>query len=227
MGIKNQKTQMSKIRKKIAHQWKQPLTTIGSIIMLLEYKIKDKKCDLEYVENKIAQINTHVVFLSETIDDFKNFFNPKKVKKDANIKQLINKAISLSQDSLLTEEIMIKQDLNFSKNATVYENELLHIILNIIQNSKEAFKDKENKIKIIKIIGNTKDNLTYIDIVDNAGGISQNNLPYVFHENYTTKEKDEGTGLGLYLSKVIIEDHMNGSIEVKNIGDGTMFRIIL
>ena len=80
---------------------------------------------------------------------------------------------------------------------------------------------------MIKIIGFTEDNKTYIDIIDNAGGISKENLPYIFHENYTTKANEDGTGLGLYLSKVIIEEHLHGSIEVKNINNGTMFRIIL
>jgi len=228
--LKNQKIQMGDMIGAITHQWKQPLTTIGSIIILLQYKLGEKKHNIEYIEDKINQINNHVTFLAETIDDFKNFFNPKKVKVDSNLEKLVDKAVSLSKDSLLTEEIIIKKDLGFTSNIAVFENELLHIILNIIQNSKEAFMDaniKKDSIKMIKIIGSTNGKLTYIDIIDNAGGISDKNLPYIFHENYTTKEKKKGTGLGLYLSKVIIEDHLNGSIEVKNIGDGTMFRIIL
>lgn len=109
----------------------------------------------------------------------------------------------------------------------MYENELLHIILNLIQNSKEAFKNNEKDDKIIKIDGYNIGQATYIDIIDNAGGIDKSSLPYIFNEHYTTKEKDNGTGLGLYLCKVIIQDHLNGSIEAKNIDDGTMFRIKL
>ena len=231
--VKNQKTQMGDMIITITHQWKQPISAISSIIMLLQFKLEDKTLiSPKYLEDKLDHINNHIHFLVETIDDFKNFFNPNKVKKDCNLDKLINKAISLSNDNILANEIFIKHDLKFTKNVTIFENELLHIILNIIQNSKEAFRDNkidDNRLKMIKIIGSTKENVTYIDIIDNAGGISDENLPYIFHENYTTKShnKDKGSGLGLYLSKVIIEDHMNGSIEVKNIGEGTMFRIKL
>ncbi len=229
--LKNQKAQMGDMIGAITHQWKQPLNTISSIIMLLQYKIKDEtKLSPEYLDDKLTQVNNNIHFLAETIDDFKDFFNPKKIKKNCDLSKLINKAISLSKDSILSNEISIKHDLKFTKEVYLFENELLHILLNIIQNSKEAFRDNKidnDDVKMIKIIGNTKDDATYIDIIDNAGGISAENLPYIFHENYTTKEKNRGTGLGLYLSKVIIEDHMNGSIEVKNIAQGTMFRIIL
>jgi signal transduction histidine kinase len=229
--LKNQKAQMGDMIEVITHQWKEPLNTIASIIMVMQYKIKDKiKIPPEYLDAKLKQVNDNVYYLSETIDDFKNFFNSKKAEKECDLNQLIIKAISLGRDTILVNEITIKHDLQFTKKVSLFENELLHIILNIIQNSKEAFKNNNvdaNSIKMIKIIGRTKNDVTLIDIIDNAGGISEENLPYIFHENYTTKEKEKGTGLGLYLSKVIIEDHMKGSIEVKNIGEGTMFRITL
>jgi two-component system, sensor histidine kinase LadS len=229
--LKNQKAQMGDMIEVITHQWKQPLSTIGSIIMVLQYKIKDKiEISSDYLDSKLTQANENIYYLSETIDDFKNFFNSTKIKTECDLNKLIQKAISLSRDTILANEITIKDDLKFTKEVSLFENELLHIVLNIIQNSKEAFRDNKidsKNIKMIKIIGRTQDDMTYIDIIDNAGGISEENLPYIFHENYTTKEKEKGTGLGLYLSKVIIEDHMNGSIEVQNIGEGTMFRIIL
>ncbi len=229
--LKNQKAQMGDMIEAITHQWKQPLSTISSILMVLQYKLKDKiEISPEYLNEKLTQANENVYFLSDTIDDFKNFFNSKKAKTECDLNELIQKAISLSRDTILANEITIEYDLKFTKKISMFENELLHIVLNIIQNSKEAFRDNKinsKSIKMIKIIGRTQDDVTHIDIIDNAGGISQENLPYIFHENYTTKKKEKGTGLGLYLSKVIIEDHMNGSIEVKNIGEGTMFRIIL
>ena len=229
--LKNQKAQMGDMIEVITHQWKQPLSTISSIIMALQYKIKDKiEISSDYLDAKLTQVNESVYYLSETIDDFKNFFNSTKTKTECDLNKLIEKAISLSRDTILVNEISIKYDLKFTKKVSLFENELLHIILNIIQNSKEAFRDNKidsDNVKMIKIIGKTQDEITYIDIIDNAGGISEENLPYIFHDNYTTKKKEKGTGLGLYLSKVIIEDHMNGSIEVKNIGEGTMFRIIL
>ena len=225
---KNKKAQLGDMISAITHQWKQPLSRITSITSLLEFKI-DKKAEIptKDLSEKIAQINSNTIFLSDTIDDFKDFFNPNIVASECDIALVIQRAIELSIDDTMTKEITITSDLNFTKKANIYKNELLHIILNILQNSKEAFKRSENKIKIIKIIGYIQNEKIYIDIVDNAGGIDKESLPFIFNEHYTTKEKKSGSGIGLYLSKIILEDHLKGSIEVKNINGGAMFRIIL
>ncbi len=229
--LKNQKAQMGDMIRAITHQWKQPLNTISSTIMLLQFKIEDNESiSHDTLKTKLTQMDKNIHFLVETIDDFKNFFKTNKEKKESDLTQLIKKAIYFSKDDLLDQEIIIKTDLHFTRKVNILENELLHIILNIIQNSQEAFRDiknMDNSIKMIKIIGNSDENNTYINIIDNAGGISEDTLPYIFHENYTTKDKKDGTGLGLYLSKIIIEDHLGGSIEANNIADGTMFRIVL
>lgn len=229
--LKNQKAQMGDMIRAITHQWKQPLNTISSTIMLLQFKIEDNESiSHDTLKTKLTQMDKNIHFLVETIDDFKNFFKTNKDKKESDLTQLIEKAIYFTKDDLLDQEIIIKTDLQFTRKVNIIENELLHIILNIIQNSQEAFRDiknRENSIKMIKIIGSSDDKNTYINIIDNAGGISEDTLPYIFHENYTTKDKKDGTGLGLYLSKIIIEDHLGGSIEANNIADGTMFRILL
>ena len=196
--------------------------------MLIKFKLENKELEMEELSKKVTQIETNIFFLSDTIDDFRNFFSPHKIKTECNLEKLIQKAILLSSDEVMANNIIINKDLDFgSKTVFLFENELLHIILNIIQNAKEAFR--ENKIthgpKIIKIIGSLEEEVVSISIIDNAGGVKEEQLPFIFAESYTTK--GEGTGLGLYLSKVIIEDHMGGSIEAKNIGDGTMFRIKL
>ena len=225
---KNKKAQLGEMITAITHQWKQPISAIGSITTLLDFRLKNNTIlDKEELKEKVAQINSNILFLSETIDDFKDFFNPRITLVKHNLEEIINRAVSLFEDDTLTKEITIKQDLNFVNELEVHKHELLHILLNIIQNSKEAFKDSKEEIKLIKIIGYNVNNKTYIDIIDNAGGISQDTLPHIFNEYYTTKEKKSGSGLGLYLSKFILEDHLKGSIEVKNIDGGAMFRIIL
>ncbi len=225
---KNKKAQLGDMISAISHQWKQPLSRITSITSLLEFKI-DKKVEIPTKDliEKISQINSNSVFLSDTIDDFKDFFSPNIAASECDVAVVIQRAIELSVDDTMTKEITINTDLNFTKKITIYKNELLHIILNILQNSKEAFKRSAHEIKIIKIIGYMKDEKLYIDIVDNAGGIDKASLPFIFNEHYTTKEKKSGSGIGLYLTKVILENHLKGSIEVKNINGGAMFRIIL
>lgn len=229
--LKNQKEQMGEMIGAITHQWKQPLTSLSSIITLLHFKMKAKKdIDLNLLDAKLIQMDKQVEFLVETANDFQNFFNAKKSKTDCDLSKLIQRAISLHKDDLLAEEIIIKQDLQFTKNVDIFENELLHILLNIIQNAKEAFKDKNTQngeVKMIKIIGTTNVNNTIIDIIDNAGGIKEEKLPFIFQENYSSKKTGSGRGFGLYLSKIIIEKHMNGEILAKNVGNGTLFRITL
>ncbi len=225
---KNKKAQLGEMISAITHQWKQPLNRISSITSLMEFKIANKsQISIAELSKNITNINNSTLFLSDTIDDFKDFFNPNNSTSLIDISTIIQRAISLSQDDTMTKEIIINTDLNFDTMVITNRNELLHIILNIIQNSKEAFKHSDIDIKIIKIIGYTKEDKTYIDIIDNAGGINEETLPFIFNEHYTTKDSNSGTGLGLYLTKIILEDHLKGSIEAKNIGDGAMFRIIL
>ncbi|MEA2111109.1 MAG: ATP-binding protein, partial [Campylobacterota bacterium] len=225
---KNKKAQLGEMISAITHQWKQPLSRITSITSLLEFKI-EKQIEIPNSElnEKVDTINSSILFLSDTIDDFKDFFNPKSSSDLHDISQIIQRAISLSYDDTMSKEITISTDFNFDEKVKTNKNELLHVLLNIIQNSKEAFRGKDIDIKIIKILGYAKDNKTHIDIIDNAGGINDDTLPFIFNEHYSTKESSSGTGIGLYLTKIILEDHLKGSIEAKNIGDGAMFRIIL
>jgi len=225
---KNKKAQLGDMISAITHQWKQPLSRISSITSVLDFKLSNKQEIIEAdLSKKISQIDSNVKFLSETIDDFKDFFNPHNIIESCNITNVIDRAIALSKDDTLVKQIEIKKDLSFDKMVNINKNELLHIILNILQNSKEALSKSEQEIKLIKVIGYMKDDKIYIDILDNAGGINEETLPFIFNEHYTTKKKKSGSGLGLYLTKIILEDHLQGSIEATNTQDGAMFRIII
>jgi len=225
---KNKKAQLGGMINAITHQWKQPLARTTSITSFLEFKLElEGSIQKEELEEKLSQINNNVFFLSETIDDFKNFFNHNTKKELVDIKELIKKAITFSKDDTLTKEIIIKTDLNFTQDVNTYKNELLHVILNILQNSKEAFANSSESIKIIKVFGKTIDGKAYIDFSDNAGGITDEDFPFIFDEFYTTKESDIGNGIGLYLTQKIIQEHLDGSIEAINIDNGTIFRIII
>jgi signal transduction histidine kinase len=247
--LKHKKSQMGDMFGAITHQWKQPLTAISSVIMLLQYRL-DSHSSLPSTEirPKLKVINEKVSFLIETINDFRYFFNPKRELEECDIDKIIDKAVSLSYDDMLSANISIKTDYHFKSSIKIYPNELLHILLNILQNSKEAFEKKallinrqasntnsnnlntlnlEDEINIIKIVGYTKHEQIIIDIIDNAGGINKKNIAHIFDEFYTTKEKTKGSGIGLYLTKFILEKHMNGTIEALSINNGIVFRIII
>ncbi|MEA1917073.1 MAG: sensor histidine kinase [Campylobacterota bacterium] len=226
--LKNKKAQIGDMLGAIAHQWKQPLTAIASVNMSLEFKLKQKsEISPQYLEEKVKEIDEMVHFLTETIDDFRNFFHPNRVYENIDLSNIVKRAVLLSHEEMLSKDIDVKIDLNFTKKINVYPNELLHIILNLMQNSKDAFENSAIEHKIIKIIGFTQDNHTIIDIVDNAGGIDENVLKNIFDENYTTKVEKVGSGLGLYLAKFILQEHLGGSIEAKQIDNGVVFRITL
>ncbi len=225
----NKKSQLGDMLSAITHQWKQPLSRMASATTLLEFKLsKNQKIEPKELREKIEYFNNDIHFLSDTIDDFKDLFNPNEAIKEYDLRAIINSAVKMSQENSVTNKIEIMEDLKFDTPIIkTYKNELRHIILNIFENSKEAFKSSDEAIKIIKVFGYNKGDKVYIDIIDNAGGIKKEHLPLIFNENYTSKKEKVGSGLGLYLSKVILEGHLKGSIEATNIIDGAQFRIIL
>ena len=155
---KNKKAQLGDMISAITHQWKQPLARIGSITSVMEFQMtKETAIEPEKLRKNISQINSNIYFLSDTIDDFKNFFNSEQEKALCDLESLIEKAIILSKDDTLSKEVIITTDLQVAGSIRTYQSELLHILLNIIQNAKEAFRDTTEDIKLIKIIAYNKE----------------------------------------------------------------------
>ena len=172
--------------------------------------------------------------MSNTLDDFKNFFSPNRSKNSFFIKDCVENSIELSKYFLNKENI--KVDLIVKKNVKIYsfENELSHVFLNIISNSKDALINNISKDnRVIRVIVNSKKDFVFVNISDNGGGIPPLIMPKIFEPYYTTKYKSAGTGIGLYMSKQIIEKHIKGQISCKNIEiiinnqkyDGTSFLV--
>ena len=175
------------------------------------------------LNNNMSKIEQSVDFLSKTIDNFRRFY-----KEDIGLESIF--LMELLEHSLtFINEQNIKFNFNCNENIKlkVYSNQIIQVILNIINNSVEAIKDL--KISNGKIIFEcSKDEkFIYLDISDNGGGIPENNLAYIFDKDFTTKKDKGGSGLGLYMSKLIIETKCKGHIEAFNIENGVKFRIIL
>ncbi|OCL82112.1 sensor histidine kinase [Arcobacter porcinus] len=202
----------------IAHQWRQPLGSISMIIQSFRTKQKLNKLTDDFIEQKTKDALLLAQNMSNTLDDFKNFFDPNRQKIRFFIEDCILQSIELSKYSLSKENIKIK--LNIKQNIELYSyyNELSHVILNILSNSKDALASLENKDdRIIKIITKAYKKYLIINILDNGGGVPKEILPKIFEPYFTTKYKSAGTGIGLYMSKMIIDKHLKGKINCKNI----------
>jgi C4-dicarboxylate-specific signal transduction histidine kinase len=204
----------------IAHQWRQPLSILSLRIQKLPRNYEKNKINKEFLEDFVDKNKKLIEFMSKTIDDFRNFFKVDKVKKEFDVKIAIEQSLSLFGAQLKNRNI----DVFLNGDTMViegYKSEFQQVIINLISNSKDAFK--YNNIENAHINITMEDNIVYIE--DNAGGISEDILDRVFEPYFTTKEQGEGIGMGLYMSKMIIEDNFGGKLSVKNSSNGAIFLI--
>jgi two-component system, NtrC family, sensor kinase len=218
----------------IAHQWKQPLSVISLSNGIIKLNREFKSFSEEEIEDAIKGIDDSVKNLSSTIDDFRNFFNPNKKEESFNIKDAFDKTFKLIDSQFKYNDIKIIKNIQ-SVIIDTYENELLQTLINILKNAKdELIKKDVNEKKFIFIDAIKEDKKLIIRIKDNANGIPEDIIDNIFGAYFTTKEKTGGTGIGLYMSKNIIE-HMGGTLSVSNVEyihdgvkyKGAQFQIVL
>jgi len=212
----------------IAHQWRQPLNALAINIQLLEDLYESGELDEKTLKELIEKNMQTIQFMSNTIDDFRNFFRKDKEKVEFSLKDVIEKTLNLQKAQLNNHNIVVETDLKDLK-IKGYKNEFMQVILNLINNAKDAIEERrkdgnfEGKIKITTKEDNDK---IVVEIEDNGGGIPENIMDRIFEPYFTTKEEGKGTGMGLYMVKEIIE-RMGGNIKVENVKDGAKFIIIL
>ena len=206
----------------IAHQWRQPLNSLNIHIENLDDDFDEGLIDKMFIENFIAQQSKTIEFMSKTIDDFRNFFRVDKVKKSFWIKEAIKHTVSLQQAQLDEYGIALSIEGDDFQITTI-ESEFQQTLLNIISNAKDAIVAQEKREGKIHIQLSPKQ----IEVSDNGGGIPQEILSRIFEPYYTTKEQGKGTGIGLYMSKMIVEKNLKGKLSVQNIEDGAKFSIDL
>jgi len=201
----------------IAHQWRQPLSGISALASGLSCNIELDNYNKEETIDGLNKIVDTTRYLSDTIDDFRDFYRVDKSPKEFNIANNIHQSVSITNASLYENNIEVKYDLDKSINYYGFANELKQALLNILQNSKDAFyiNDEDTK-KIIFISLEKINNTIYIKIKDNAGGIEEKVLKKIFRKNFTTKDEHKGTGIGLYMTKAIIEKNFRGNIKAEN-----------
>ncbi|MEV9615810.1 sensor histidine kinase [Aliarcobacter butzleri] len=211
----------------IAHQWRQPLSQLSGILMELETTTRFKKVDNNYILNAIDKSDKMIEFMSNTIDDFRNFYKPDKKKEDFYVSNACKKAINIIDATLENLGINLVLDIKDDKKIFGYPTEFSQVILNIISNAKDILIERNIKNPKIEINIESKGVLSIITIKDNAGGIEEKNLEQIFDPYYSTKDLSKGTGLGLYISKLIIERNMGGDLSVSNNNEGAVFKIVV
>ena len=200
----------------IAHQWRQPLSAISTIASFLSYNIEENKYNKEDAIKSLEQIMINTKHLSQTIDDFRNFYKTDKIKNEFNFSKNILQTILIVDVALQENKINIIYNLNKDILLLAYENELKQAILNIIENAKDALIEIEDN-RFIFIDLYKENEKVILKIKDNAGGVLETNIDKIFEQSFTTKFEKSGTGIGLYMTKKIIEKTGNARINVENI----------
>ena len=197
----------------IAHQWRQPLNNVSLIIQYL----RDNCINLneKEIRKDVDACMIQLKYMSKTIDDFTNFINPRKQKETFNLQDTFLKVFTIISAQFDDKKIKIKEKIDFI-NILAVENELMQVIINILNNAKDALKDSSFD-RFIFINVYSEDNFVVIEIKDNAGGIDDKIISRIFEPYFTTKKENEGVGIGLYMVEEIIEKEFSGNILVKNV----------
>ena len=209
----------------IAHQWRQPLNNIGLIVQNLKLSFASRELSKTEFDTDTDTIMQIILHMSSTIDDFSNFFRKDKEKREFLIHNAVSQSVKLLTAALQNSHIEIELQLDEHIKVSGYKNEYMQALLNIIANAKDVLLEREIKEPRITIRAFRENNLSVVTVHDNGGGIDESILAKVFEPYFTTKEPSQGTGIGLYMSKIIIEKNMGGSLTVSNIQGGAEFRI--
>lgn len=211
----------------IAHQWRQPLSSISTLTANLKVLIELDMCNSEQFSGLLDEINNHTQFLSQTINDFRHYFKPDNPKETALMSDIIESTLAIIGKPVEYKHITLNKNFSFTVPILTYPHQIMQALLNIIINAAEALSGRNVSEPRIIINGREKDGYQIVDIIDNAGGIPKEIIDSIFDPYFSTKEESIGTGLGLYMSKIIIEKHCGGELIVKNVEDGACFTIKL
>jgi len=225
--------QMGEMISMIAHQWRQPLGAIAATVLNMKLHFEFEHFNLEtqkgrdecqlFLKEKFTNIEDYVKNLTTTIDDFRNFYKPNKKRVKSSLQEVVAKTLKIIRTSIETDNIEIVEVYNDEMPFEIYENEMMQVLLNIFNNAQDNFKENTRTHPQITITANENTLL----ICDNGGGISNEIIGKIFDPYFSTKNEKNGTGLGLYMSKVIIEEHHLGSLSAFNSDEGACFKIIL
>ncbi len=209
----------------IAHQWRQPLNQMSYLFMNIDSAYEYKELTKEYLDDKLKEGNNLLEFMSVTIDDFRNYFRPDKEKEFVLVSDVVNTSVTLMQKSLDVSGVEVELDTHGRELTHIYKNEFIQVMLNLIKNAKDILVDKKIPNPKIIITTRCRSEKLIVEVCDNGGGVDEKIIDKVFEPYFSTKDKQSGTGLGLYMSKMIIEEHLGGKLTLYNSKSGACFKI--
>ena len=218
---------MGEMIEQIAHQWRQPLNNIGLLNQDLYFKKRLGTLSDEHFDKVHTQIDTNITYMSNTIDDFRTYYHGNREKEAYYLNDAIDSILNILEATIKHYKITINLDIQDTVQVYNIKNELFQVFLILITNARDILISNNivDKIITIKLIADA--NYAYISVEDNGGGIDEKNIDKIFNHYFTTKSKYQGTGIGLYMSKTIIETNMHGKLSAKNIQNGASFTIKL
>ncbi|WP_165790383.1 sensor histidine kinase [Arcobacter caeni] len=209
----------------IAHQWRQPLAQISAIHMNMKVTYDFDKFTKEYMESKIKEANKLTAYMSQTISDFQNFFKPQGEKEVFSIEKACRDAYFILESSLKAHGIKVIFHITQDVTINGYKTEYSQVILNLLSNAKDILIERQIKNPKIELEIKDGNHFALVKIKDNAGGVDTSIIDKIFEPYFTTRHQTQGTGIGLYMSKNIIERNMHGYINVVNVEDGALFTV--
>lgn len=216
---------MGEMINNIAHQWRQPLNLLGLLAQELPMTYGTEEFSDKYLESRVRKMMESIGHMSATIDNFRNFFCPEKEKAEFSIFDVVDQTLSLM--GLTLNQVQVKIEVVGRINPLImgYPNQYAQVLLNILNNARDAFAERNVPNPKVEIRIAAEDGLSVVTVSDNAGGIPPEVIDKVFDPYFTTKDPDKGTGIGLYMSKMIIEKNLGGSLTASNKEEGASFRI--
>jgi len=211
----------------IAHQWRQPLSQINSTVGAIDKILYEKNIQDPLLEEKLQEIEALTRYMSDTIDDFKSHFTQNGEKESIKLTTLIKSALFAVESSLNEHNIELSLSIDAEYESICYVKQLTQILIILLNNAKDALLERNTFNAKIRVTLEYQKGEYIIKIADNAGGITKSVMEKIFEPYYTTKHKSVGTGIGLYMARNIIIERHDGSLSVKNVGEGTEFSITL
>ena len=209
----------------IAHQWRQPLNTLGLVVQKLPLFYDSAEFSREFLEKNTVIAMKLIREMSRTIEDFRDFFSSDKEKVTFGVNRVIEHMLSLVETSLRDQKIRIALHSEGDPMISGYPNEYAQVLLNILMNARDALVGNHIDDPLISISAFAAGSTTVVTVTDNAGGIADGIIDRIFDPYFTTKGPNQGTGIGLFMSRTIINTNMGGSLTARNTGNGAEFRI--